>query len=144
MAGTQPSYIETPWDRELITYDEIMADRENVVRLHKYNDFWDSLVKDVNTIVLKAEGKADADTEEACDKEKNVNQRAGWNENLEVASWKKRIQNEAEYIKSEIRMAAKASLAVRRVALKQQYERELAQWEKELALQGKTFYKQRI
>ncbi|XP_052793695.1 uncharacterized protein LOC128227325 isoform X4 [Mya arenaria] len=109
MAGTQPSYIETPWDRELITYDEIMADRENVVRL-----------------------------------EKNVNQRAGWNENLEVASWKKRIQNEAEYIKSEIRMAAKASLAVRRVALKQQYERELAQWEKELALQGKTFYKQRI
>ncbi|XP_052277285.1 uncharacterized protein LOC127876248 isoform X2 [Dreissena polymorpha] len=109
MAGTQPSYIESPWDRALATYDEVMADRENVVRL-----------------------------------ELQINQRAGWNENLEVASWKKRIRNEADIVKSEMRMAAKAALAVRRVALKQLFEREFEVWEKELGLQGKTFYKQRI
>ncbi|XP_045189902.1 cilia- and flagella-associated protein 141-like isoform X2 [Mercenaria mercenaria] len=109
MAGTQPSYIEPPWDRGFVTYDEVMADRENVVRL-----------------------------------EKNVNQRAAWNENLEEASWKKRIRSEGDIIKAELRMAAKAALAVRRVALKQLLEKELEMWEKELSLQGKTFYKQRI
>lgn len=41
-----------------------------------------------------------------------MNQRAEWNENLEVASWKKRIRAEGDIIKAEMRMAAKAALAV--------------------------------
>ncbi|KAL4227235.1 hypothetical protein ACF0H5_012680 [Mactra antiquata] len=94
---------------ERIKYDEVMADRENVVRL-----------------------------------EKQINQRAAWNENLEESSWKKRIRNEHAHVKNEMKMASKAALSVRRVALKQLLERDLEMWEKELALQGKTFYKQRI
>ncbi|XP_060551510.1 cilia- and flagella-associated protein 141-like isoform X2 [Ruditapes philippinarum] len=109
MTGKQPSYIEPPWDRGFVTYDEVMADRENVVRL-----------------------------------EKNVNQRATWNEKLEESSWGKRIRSEADVIKAEMRMAAKAALSVRRVALKQLLEKEYEIWEKELSLKGKTFYKQRI
>lgn len=94
---------------ERIKYDEMMADRENVVRL-----------------------------------EKNVNQRATWNEKLEESSWAKRIKADHEVIRAELRMASKAALAVRRVALKNLLEKELEIWEKELSLQGKTFYKQRI
>ena len=45
-------------------------------------------------------------------REKNVNLRAEWNENLEVASWKKRIKSENDIIRGELRMAAKATLAV--------------------------------
>ena len=46
------------------------------------------------------------------DREKNTNLRAEWNENLEEASWKKRIKQENDIIKGELRMAAKATLAV--------------------------------
>lgn len=38
--------------------------------------------------------------------------RAEWNENLEKVSWNKRIQNENKNIQDEVRLAAKAAIAV--------------------------------
>lgn len=38
--------------------------------------------------------------------------RAEWNENLEKVSWNKRIQNENKKIQDEVRLAAKAVIAV--------------------------------
>jgi len=85
-----------------------------------------------------------ADRENVVRLEHNTNLRAKWNENLEEASWKKRINNENGMIKGELKMATKAALSVRRVALKQLFEREMEMFEQELSLLGKTFYKQRI
>ncbi|KAK3097793.1 hypothetical protein FSP39_013214, partial [Pinctada imbricata] len=76
--------------------------------------------------------------------EKNTNLRAEWNENLEKASWNKRIEHENKLIKDEMRQAAKASLAVRRTALQQLIAKEKDMYEQELHLLGKTFFKQRI
>lgn len=45
-------------------------------------------------------------------REKNTNLRAEWNENLEKVSWNKRIQNENKKIQDEVRLAAKADIAV--------------------------------
>ncbi|KAL3866500.1 hypothetical protein ACJMK2_043793 [Sinanodonta woodiana] len=73
-----------------------------------------------------------------------VSQRALWNESLEQSSWTKRIKEEDKKIKEELRMAAKASLAVRRVALQNLLAKEIAQYGAELEIQGKTFFKQRI
>ncbi|KAJ8304798.1 hypothetical protein KUTeg_018381, partial [Tegillarca granosa] len=89
--------------------DEMMAARENVVRL-----------------------------------EKITNQRAEWNENLELACWKKRIRNDEARIQDEVKQAAKASITVRRIALQQLLEKDHEIYEKELNLLGKTFFKQRI
>lgn len=41
-----------------------------------------------------------------------TNQRAGWHTNLEKASWNKNIQHQDKKIQEELRLAAKASLAV--------------------------------
>ena len=46
-------------------------------------------------------------------REKKINQRGEWNENLEVSSWKRRMRAEGDVIKTEMRMAAKAAMAVR-------------------------------
>lgn len=85
-----------------------------------------------------------ADREKVVRLEKNVNLRGQWNENLESASWSKRLRNDHEIVKAEIRMCSKAALAMRRVALKQLFEKEFEMYEKELSMVGKTFYKQRI
>ncbi|XP_061174276.1 cilia- and flagella-associated protein 141-like [Saccostrea echinata] len=95
--------------QERIQKDEMMAGRENIVRL-----------------------------------EKNTNLRAEWNENLEKVSWNKRIQDENKRIQDEVRLAAKAAIAVRRKALQQLIQKEMDMYEQELSLQGKTFFKQRI
>lgn len=95
--------------QERIQKDEMMAERENIVRL-----------------------------------EKNTNLRAEWNENLEKVSWNKRIQNENKKIQDEVRLAAKAAIAVRRKALQQLIQKEIDMYEQELSLLGKTFFKQRI
>ncbi|VDI47183.1 Hypothetical predicted protein [Mytilus galloprovincialis] len=89
--------------------DEMMADRQNVVRL-----------------------------------ELITNQRAGWHTNLEKASWNKNIQHQDKKIQEELRLAAKASLAVRQKALQNQIARDSEKYEQELHLKGKTFFKQRI
>lgn len=95
--------------QERIQRDEMMAARENVVRL-----------------------------------EKITNQRAEWNENLELACWKKRIRNDEARIQDEVKQAAKASITVRRIALQQLLEKDHEIYEKELNLLGKTFFKQRM
>lgn len=107
--GTQAFKEARLRQQERIQTDEMMADRQNVVRL-----------------------------------EKITNQRAGWNENLEKACWNKSIQNQNKKIQEELKLAAKASLAVRRRSLQNLIEKEMAIYEKELHLQGKTFFKQRI
>lgn len=43
--------------------------------------------------------------------------RAEWNENLEKVSWNKRIQNENKKIQDEVRLAAKAAIAVSLIKL---------------------------
>uniref|UniRef100_A0A8W8HRP4 Uncharacterized protein n=1 Tax=Magallana gigas TaxID=29159 RepID=A0A8W8HRP4_MAGGI len=85
--------------QERIQKDEMMAERENIVRL-----------------------------------EKNTNLRAEWNENLEKVSWNKRIQNENKKIQDEVRLAAKAAIAVRRKALQQLIQKEIDMYEQELSL----------
>ncbi|XP_063435357.1 cilia- and flagella-associated protein 141-like [Mytilus trossulus] len=95
--------------QERIQTDEMMADRQNVVRL-----------------------------------ELITNQRAGWHTNLEKASWNKNIQHQDKKIQEELRLAARASLAVRQKALQNQIARDSEKYEQELHLKGKTFFKQRI
>ncbi|KAL5004595.1 hypothetical protein ScPMuIL_018051 [Solemya velum] len=85
-----------------------------------------------------------ADREHQVRLENGNSLRAEWNEALEESSWKKRITEENKLIQEEIRLATKASLSVRRVALQQLLCADQEKYELELHAQGKTFFKQRI
>ncbi|KAK3592949.1 hypothetical protein CHS0354_036809 [Potamilus streckersoni] len=108
--GTQKSaHLRKAYQMQVdrIKNDEMMAERDNIVRLHKYGDFWDEMASHFSHI---EEAAMDEETRR---KENIVSQRALWNESLEQSSWTKRIKEENKKIKEELRMAAKASLAVR-------------------------------
>ncbi|ESP01223.1 hypothetical protein LOTGIDRAFT_230606 [Lottia gigantea] len=76
--------------------------------------------------------------------DKQVNERALWNEQLEEKCQYKRLRQNMKFIEGELTMAKKASIEIRRVALKQQIDQDKDLYDKELLSQGKTFYKQRI
>ncbi|XP_067664706.1 cilia- and flagella-associated protein 141-like isoform X2 [Haliotis asinina] len=76
--------------------------------------------------------------------EKQINERALWNQELEEKSGFKKHQENKKRIQEELRMASRAAIAVRRVALKNLMEKEFAMYTEELKTLGKTFYKQRV
>ncbi|XP_013411377.1 uncharacterized protein C1orf189 homolog [Lingula anatina] len=76
--------------------------------------------------------------------ESEVNQRADWDEGLEAASERKRIKHSIESMQGELLLAHKATISVRREALKQQLKKDYEQYQHELNMMGKTFYVQRI
>lgn len=85
-----------------------------------------------------------ADRQNVVRLEQITNQRAGWNANLEKSCWNKSIGYQNKKIQEELKLAAKASLAVRQRALQNLIAKEKEIYEQELILQGKTFFKQRI
>ncbi|XP_041464426.1 uncharacterized protein C1orf189-like [Lytechinus variegatus] len=69
-----------------------------------------------------------------------INQKAEWTEKLEEASAHRRLRTEKAAVKSEIAIAGKTLIAVRRAALRQLLDQEYAQFEEELRAQGNAFY----
>ncbi|KAK6178957.1 hypothetical protein SNE40_011426 [Patella caerulea] len=76
--------------------------------------------------------------------EKQINERALWNEELEEKCQFKKVKENMKQIQEELKMATKAAIEIRRVALKHQLEADKNLYDQELVSQGKTFYKQRI
>ncbi|XP_071103190.1 cilia- and flagella-associated protein 141-like isoform X1 [Haliotis cracherodii] len=76
--------------------------------------------------------------------EKQINERALWNQDLEEKSNFRKHQENTKRIQGELRMATRAAIAVRRAALKRLMEKEFAMYTEELKTQGKTLYKQRV
>lgn len=78
------------------------------------------------------------------DKEWDVNEKAKWAEKLDEKVGYKRSISALKQCDAEVKTAAKAAIMVRRRALEVQMEKEMEQYNKELATQGKTFHTQRI
>lgn len=76
--------------------------------------------------------------------EQKANERAEWDEKLEMKTEAKRLKNSSVSVRSETKLAAKCLVEVRRAALKQLFATETTQYEAELSASGKTFYVQRM
>ncbi|XP_045216194.2 uncharacterized protein LOC123566299 [Mercenaria mercenaria] len=111
-----------------------MACRKNKMKYYKFNDFWDTLRKDLDAI----EQKAKEDEEEKKSRRKG-SQRVRWTEDMEIACHKKRIIRERKLANAELKMTAKALLAIRREALRLLLEEESKMYEEEMRALEITF-----
>ncbi|XP_067927978.1 cilia- and flagella-associated protein 141-like isoform X2 [Watersipora subatra] len=76
--------------------------------------------------------------------ENKVNQRADWDEKLQLKTEFKRLKAGDSIIRGEMKLAGKCLVEVRRAALKKLLDEEMEQYKTELNSVGKTFHKQRI
>ncbi|KAK7116599.1 uncharacterized protein [Littorina saxatilis] len=74
----------------------------------------------------------------------DVNEKAKWAERLEEKVGYKRATYAIKQCNAEVKQGAIAAIMVRRRALEVQMQREMEQYNTELATQGKTFHTQRI
>ncbi|XP_070174895.1 uncharacterized protein [Littorina saxatilis] len=77
-------------------------------------------------------------------REFDVNEKAKWAERLEEKVGYKRATYAIKQCNAEVKQGAIAAIMVRRRALEVQMQREMEQYNTELATQGKTFHTQRI
>jgi len=76
--------------------------------------------------------------------EDKVNQRANWDEKLQLKTEYKRLKAGESIVRGEMKLASKCLVEVRKAALKKLLDEEMAQYTRELSACGKTFYKPRI
>ncbi|XP_060592298.1 uncharacterized protein LOC132747010 [Ruditapes philippinarum] len=105
-----------------------MACKGRQMRSYKFNDFWDTLVKDIEHI----EQKVKEEEEEKKSKRKGSD-RQRWTEEMEIACHRRRIKRERIKAGADVKLAAKAFLIIRREALRQLLEEEEKMYKDELS-----------
>ena len=85
-----------------------------------------------------------AEREKQLQRESDINLKSEWSESLEEASNRKRLKHDRATIKSELSLAKKSIVAVRRAALRNLLEKEHELYENELHSMGRAFYVKRV
>ncbi|XP_067927977.1 cilia- and flagella-associated protein 141-like isoform X1 [Watersipora subatra] len=111
------------------------AQAVRIKQMQGRNDPWDS---------EQAENEMLEAMEKQLKWENKVNQRADWDEKLQLKTEFKRLKAGDSIIRGEMKLAGKCLVEVRRAALKKLLDEEMEQYKTELNSVGKTFHKQRI